>query len=101
LLFWLAVCLGQTTLLVVHTSSLLYAEWATLYGVMFFSQGRLYWGRLFALALFIFALVPFMAAFPHAAPTLYGTGLAVSFGMIAFRLRRIARPVSQNVYPVR
>jgi serine/threonine protein kinase len=100
-LFWLAVCLGQTSLLAVYTGSLLYAEWATLYAVMFFSQGRLYWGRLFALALFIFALVPFMAAFPHAAPTLYGTGLAVSFGMIALRLRRIARPVSRTVIPLR
>jgi serine/threonine protein kinase len=101
LLFWLAVCLGQTLLLAVHTGSLLYAEWATLYGVMFFSQGRLYWGRLFALALFIFTLVPVLAAFPTAAPALYGTGLAVSFGMIAFRLRRIARPVSRTVNPVR
>jgi serine/threonine-protein kinase len=100
LIFWLATSLGQTVLFANHcppggavsTAEVerFFASSSVLYGVMFFAQGGLYWGRLYVLGLASFAAaVALMTAGPFA-PLVYGLAQAVTFAAISRHLGRVA-----------
>ncbi len=105
LFFWLGISLGQVLLFANHCPpggevravevDRFFASSSVLYGVMFFAQGRLYWGQLYVLGLACFvAAAVLMTAGPFA-PLVYGVWQYAAFAVIARHLARVARHHSQ------
>jgi hypothetical protein len=111
LLFWFGVSLGQVLLFANHCPPggefrpsevyRFFASSAVLYGVMFFAQGRLYWGRLYALGLASFVVAAALMAAAPFAPLVYGAWQAVAFAVIAHHLHGIARNQVHQATPSR
>jgi hypothetical protein len=101
LLFWFGISVGQLLLFAnhcplsgeVHPDEVdrVFASASVLYGVMFFAQGRLYWGRLYLVGLASFAAaVAIMSAGPFA-PLAHGAAQAAAFATLSGRLFHVSR----------
>jgi tRNA A-37 threonylcarbamoyl transferase component Bud32 len=105
LVFWIAVALGQCVLFANHcplrgetnTSEAYryFANSSVLYGVVFFAQGRLYWGSFYLFGLACFGMALILMGCGEFAPLVYGGGLGLAFAFIALHLHRIARSHSK------
>ncbi|CAN5560918.1 serine/threonine-protein kinase [soil metagenome] len=107
LFFWFGVSLGQVILFADHCPlrgeavagevCRIFAASAVLYGVMFFTQGRLYWGRFYQLGLASFASALLLMNIGTWAPVIYGVCQCIIFSVIAFHLIRVARSKSRSL----
>lgn len=101
LVFWIAVTLGQVVLFANHCP--LWGETNTrevyryfagssvIYGVVFFAQGRLYWGRCYVFGLSCFGMALGLKFLGEAAPLVFGIWLSFLFAIISQHLHRVAR----------
>jgi serine/threonine-protein kinase len=100
LLFWVGVALGRLVLFAGHcpvggttVAADVYRFFPgalVLYGVTFFAEGRLYWGRLYLLGLSELAAAVLVGALLPAAPVVCGLWHAAVLAAIARHLRRVA-----------
>lgn len=109
LLFWFGISLGQVLLFANHCPpggafrpsevDRFFASSSVLYGVMFFAQGRLYWGRLYALGLASFAAALALMVTGPFTPLVYGSWQAFAFAVISRHLHRVAQNQTQSSAP--
>src|SRR5262245_29714968 len=105
LLFGFGVSLGQLLLFANHCPlrgevraddvDRFFASAAVLHGVMFFAQGRLYWGQLYLLGLGCFAAAVALMQVGSFASLVYGASQATAFAIIAGHLDRVAQRHAQ------
>ena len=106
LVFWIAITLGQVVLFADHcpmrgetNSREVYRYFSgssALYGVVFFTQGRLYWGRLYLFGLSCFGMAFTMMCLGEKAPLVYGISLSLLFAIVSVHLHRVARSHSKS-----
>jgi predicted Ser/Thr protein kinase len=101
LLFWLVNSVGQLVLFANHCPlsgaadaddvDRMFASASVLYGVLFFAQGRLYWGQFYLLGLACFATAVVLMRVGPLAPLVHGASQAAAFATISRHLFRVSR----------
>jgi serine/threonine protein kinase len=101
LVFWIAVTLGQVVLFANHcplsgatNSREAYSYFpssSAIYGIVFFAQGRLYWGKFYLYGLGCFGMALALMSLGETTPLVYGIWLSLLFSLVSLHLARVSR----------